>query len=161
MEADHPLLRQLGHLRGSKAVILGVGNLLRGDDAAGVLICERLAGNVSAQVIDAGTVPENYLRPVVDTGPESLVILDAVNFGERPGAVQLFEPHQILSAAFSTHALSPRLFVELLQHEIEAAVYFIGIQPAHTRLSEPVSPAVQQAIDTLTQLLTQLFPLDS
>ena len=37
-----------------KVVIVGIGNLLRGDDGFGPALIERLSGNVEARCIDAG-----------------------------------------------------------------------------------------------------------
>jgi len=58
------LFEQLNKLRGSKTVIVGMGNVLKGDDGAGPLICQQLNGKVCAELIDAGTVPENYIQTI-------------------------------------------------------------------------------------------------
>ena len=63
-EIDPRLHERLDELCGSRTVVLGVGNTLKGDDGVGPLVCERLAGKISATVIDAGTVPENHIGPI-------------------------------------------------------------------------------------------------
>ena len=66
MGAEDQLFKQLRKLRGSQTLIIGIGQLLKGDDGAGPLVCQRLqSAKVSAEIIDAGTVPENYIQPVI------------------------------------------------------------------------------------------------
>jgi len=151
------LLQSFARWRDSAAVILGVGNALKGDDAVGPLVCERLAGNVSATVIDAGTAPENYIRPILQAGPQVLLIVDAVDFGGTAGEIRLFEPERIRRFGFSTHAASLHPFIDLLRREIELDVHLIGVQAARTRLGDRPSPAIQTAADTLVQTLAELF----
>ncbi len=158
MGVDLQLAECLGTLRGTRTVILGVGNILKGDDGVGPLVCARLAGKVSATVIDAGTVPENHLRPIISAGCENLLVVDAVDFAGSPGQARLFLPDRMSNFAFSTHSLSLHLFLELLGHEIEMAPFMIGIQPSHTQLGRPVSAAVRKSIDVLTDALTEIFP---
>lgn len=149
----------LSALRGTRTVILGVGNTLKGDDGVGPLLCARLAGKVSAVVIDAGTVPENYLRPIIDAKCRNLLIVDALDFGGSPGQVRVLSPDEAGAFAFSTHSLSLHLFLDLLGREIEMQTLVLGIQPAHTQLARPVSPAVQETIARLADALVRVFPL--
>jgi len=158
MAADTHLLESLQPLRGSRAVVLGIGNTLKGDDGVGPFVCERLAGRVSVAVMDAGTVPENYIAPIAAAAPENLLVIDAIDFGAAAGTIRLFDPHEIFSVAFSTHSLSPRLFLDLLRREVDVKVYFLGAQPSHTEFGAPLSEAVQAAVETLVHLLGQIFP---
>lgn len=160
MGSSEELLDSLTGLRGSKTLILGVGNVLKGDDAAGPLVCERLQGNVSATVIDAGTVPENYIRPVIRASPEKLLIVDAVDSGDSPGAVRVFKPDEMEAFALSTHALSLHLFADMIRQEISLEILVLGIQPAQTKLGEKISPAVWQSINAVTETLRGIFPAD-
>jgi len=141
-------------------VILGVGNTLKGDDAAGPLVCERLSGRVSATVIDAGAVPENYIGPVLEALPDVLFVVDAVDFGGRPGQIRVCMPEEIRGFAFSTHALSLHLSIELICRETNLEVRVIGIQASGTKLGDCLSPAVRDAAETLADTLIELFRPD-
>ncbi|MHC4572676.1 MAG: hydrogenase 3 maturation endopeptidase HyCI [Planctomycetota bacterium] len=159
MGAGQQLIEQLDPLRDTKTLIVGIGNPLRGDDGAGPLICEQLRhAAASADLIDAGTVPENYIEPIIKKAPHNLVVIDAVNFGAAPGAARIFKPEQLSSISFSTHSPSPRLFIEMITEAIKADVYFIGIQPAHTRLGQPLSGQVSDTVELLTEVLMEIFP---
>ena len=166
MGTDQQLLRQLNKLRNSATVIVGIGNLLKGDDGVGPLVCEQLAGKTSAELIDAGTVPENYIQPIIKKAPRNLLVIDAIDFGAPAGTIRIFEPEQLNSYALSTHTLSPRLFVDMVCQNLrrdpalrEPDVYFVGIQPAQTQLGESVSPQVSQAVQQLSKILAEIFPL--
>ena len=150
---------QLNTLCGSATVIVGIGNILKGDDGAGPLVCEQLArAKMSAELIDAGTVPENYIQPIIKKAPQSLLIIDAIDFGASPGTIRIFKPDQLDSHVISTHTLSPRLFVDMVCRSIKPCVRFVGIQPAQTQLGQSVSRPVSQAIRELALILAQVFP---
>jgi hydrogenase 3 maturation protease len=163
MGTGEPLFEQLNKLRGgvppSRSIILGIGNLLRGDDGAGSLVCQHLQRfKIGAEIIDAGTVPENYIQPIVKKAPANLLIIDAMDFGASAGTIRVFKPEQLSSYALSTHTLSPHLFVDIIKRQVKADVYFIGIQPAQTHLGQAVSGQVDQAIQQLSRVLAEIFP---
>jgi len=157
MNEDRRLFEQLKGLGGSRTVIVGMGNTLKGDDAVGPLVCEGLAGKVCAEVIDAGAVPENYIQPIIRKNPQTLLIIDAIDFGAAAGTIKVFRPDQLGSAAISTHALSPRLFVDMIRRDIEVDVYFVGIQPGQTKLGRALSAPVEQALQQVIQTLAEVF----
>ena len=147
-------------LQKSRTIILGVGNSLKGDDGAGPVLCGRLKEKIGCEVIDVGTVPENYIQAVIKKNPQALLIIDAVDFKAAPGSVKVFRPEQLDSVIISTHTLSPRVFIDMIRRDIEVDVYFIGIQPAHAKLAEPISPEANEAIFLLEKILTGIFPKD-
>src|SRR4030042_1465370 len=154
MDPDQSLFEQLNKLRDSPTVILGIGNILKGDDGAGPLVCEQLtAAKISAGLIDAGTVPENYIQRIITKAPRTLLVIDAIDFGAGAGTIKVFEPQQLNSHVISTHTLSPRLFVDIIRRDIQVDVYFVGIQPAQTQLGQSVSAAVSRAIERLSGVL--------
>jgi len=159
MSAGEQLLDHLNKLRGSATVIVGIGSTLRGDDGAGPALCQQLASTgICAELLDAGTVPENYIQPIIKKAPRNLLVVDAIDFGGSPGEIRIFEPGQLDSLAVSTHVLSPGLFVDVIRRSIGVEVYFIGIQPVGTVLGQPLSPPVADAVRHLAQLLADIFP---
>lgn len=159
MGTDEEVLEQLSKLRGSKTVILGIGNSLKGDDGAGPLICRHLQdAEISADVIDAGTVPENYIQLIIKKAPQNLLVVDAIDFGSHAGAVRIFKPEQLSSLVISTHTLSPRLLVDMVCRSIEVDVHFVGIQPEQTQLGQSITPQVNQAVQKVTDVLVEIFP---
>ena len=159
MGTEEQLFEQLNKLRGSKTVILGIGNTLKGDDGAGPLVCQQLRdAGVCVELIDVGTVPENYIQPIIKKAPQNLLIIDAIDFGASAGTIKIFKPEQLNSLVTSTHTLSPHLFVDMIRQEIDVDVHFIGIQPAQTQLGQPISPQVSHSIQLLVNALSRIFP---
>ena len=167
MSTDKSLFQQLNNLRNSPTVIVGIGNILKGDDGAGPLVCEQLKrAKVCAELIDAGTVPENYIQPIIKKAEHNMLVIDAIDFGASPGTIKIFRTEQLNSNAISTHTLSPRLFVDMVCQSIKRDpalresldVYFIGIQPAQTQLGQPVSAQIDKAIRQLSKALLEIFP---
>jgi len=159
MGTDEQLFEQLNKLRDTATVIVGIGSTLKGDDGAGPLVCRQLRqAKVRAELIDAGTVPENYIQPIIKKAPQNLLIIDAIDFGASPGTISIFKPERLNSLVFSTHALSPRLFVDMVCQDIKVDVYFLGIQPAQVQLGQSVSPQVHQAVQRLADILAEIFP---
>jgi len=159
MGAEQRLFEQISKLGGSRTVIVGIGNALKGDDGVGPLICEQLRQDgVGAELIDAGSVPENYIQPIIKKAPQNLLVIDAIDFGASPGAIKIFKPEQLNSLVISTHTLSPRHFVDMVRQDMDVDVYFIGIQPAQTRLGQPISVEVNEPVRWLIRALTEIFP---
>jgi len=160
MGGDEQVFEQLNKLRNSRTLIVGIGNTLKGDDGAGPIVCQQLAGKTSAELIDAATVPENYIRHIIKKAPCNLLIIDAIDFGDSPGTIKIFNPEQLDSLVVSTHTLSPRIFVEMITQVINVNVYFIGIQPAQTIFGQFLSDKLKCAHQRLVDILVEIFPLE-
>jgi hydrogenase 3 maturation protease len=157
METEEQLFDHLNKLRNSRTLVLTIGNILKGDDAVGPLLYEQLKGKISTEIIDAGTVPENYIQTIIKKAPDNLLIIDAIDFGALAGAIQIFKPCQLNSLVISTHTLSPRIFVDMITNEIDLQVYFLGIQPLQTQMGYPLSVEVDKAVQKLISILTKIW----
>jgi hydrogenase 3 maturation protease len=125
------------------------------------LICEQLQqAGVGVELIDAGTVPESYIQPIIKKVPRNLLIIDAIDFGDSPGTINIFKPEQLNSLVVSTHTLSPRIFVDMITQVINVDVYFIGVQPAQTTFGQFLSDDIRCALQRLVDLLVDIFPLE-
>ena len=155
MCADDEFCEQLKKICGRSTVVIGIGNTLKGDDGAGCFVCRQLKDTAPQKVIEAGTVPENYIGPIIDKRPEVLVVIDAIDFGGSAGQIKTFTPEELSSAAFSTHTLSPRLFVDVICNSISTEVWFVGIQPGQTELWEGLSAEVERAVGMVAEILKE------
>lgn len=134
-------------------VVMGMGNPLRGDDAAGSLVARRIVAPPGACVIDAQDVPENYLPQVVNQLPDTIVLIDCVDLGSAPGSVAFLDRDQIAGYWPSTHRAPLSLLMEILEHETCARVFAVGIQPAHTEFLKPVSESVATSVAHVAGML--------
>ena len=132
----------------ARRIVFCVGNVLRGDDAAGPLLAKMLTDEPVAgwDVIDGGQTPEDDLAVIRRTHPERVIVVDAAAMGLPVGTRCLIEDADVKqSYLMSTHALP----ITLLLSEIRSAcddVAFIGIQPGSTEFFDPLSPAVHEAV---------------
>jgi len=138
------------------AVVVGVGNRFRGDDAVGPLVIDELAGSDGLELIDAGSAPENYIEPVVRLDPGLLVFVDACDFGGQPGEFREFgrdEIDRLAGGLVSTHTLPLTMTVALLGEQVRSEIVLLGIQPEqldfNAGLSDRVRAAVPLAADYL------------
>ncbi len=148
---------ELEKIKGSKTVIIGIGNTLKSDDGAGPAVCKLLEGKTTAEIIDAETVPENFIQVIVRKKPQVVLVIDAVDFGASPGEMKIIALDQLNSFAISTHTLSPRIFADLLRQTIDVKVIFLGIQPKQLQFGESLSDEVANAVNKLAGILISIF----
>lgn len=116
---------------------------MRGDDAVGSLIAERLLPCTNEQllVIDAETTPENYLGTLLSAHPEVVLFVDALDFGGKGGQWVLVPLSELAPKLPSTHTVSLRLLGEILANE-KIECWLLGIQPEHLVFGMPLSRSV-------------------
>jgi len=134
-----------------KVVLVGIGNPLRGDDAFGPRLIERLTGKVRAVCIDAGSAPESYAGKIVKEKPDTIVLVDAVHLDKSPGEYALLGKAEILKSGFTTHDMSPHLFIEYLENQTQADIYLLGVQPKTLSIGDEMSDPVNQTLETLAE----------
>jgi len=137
------------HLQG-KVVILGIGNTLRSDDGAGSILASRIKGKVPFIVFDAGESPENYLEKVIKEKPDNIVIIDAVDFGGKPGEFRVLETQDLKTTnLFSTHNASISLTINYLQSNLKVDIIILIIQPESISFGDKLSREVTGTVNTL------------
>ncbi len=145
--------RQVRRLLTGRVCLLGVGNRYRRDDGAGSLVAEQLEGRTGALSIDAGEVPENHLEKVARSRPDTILIVDAVDFGGAPGELRVLEPGALASSGPSTHGLSLQMTADFLRTRTQARLAVLAIQPAEIALGTELSAEVSHAVRTLKEIL--------
>lgn len=142
-----------------KAAIIGIGNILRGDDGLGPKLIELLKiRGVKAGLFDCGTAPENYIIPILSTSCDTVILVDAADLKLKPGSVKIFDLNEITNVSFSTHNPSPRLFTDLLRTgKDDLNIFVISVQPKTTVLGESVSKEVLRGLDILIDALKEVL----
>ncbi len=136
-----------------KVLILGIGNRLKGDDAFGSILAERLKvyQNQNLKVIDCGEVPENYLKEVFNFKPGCVVIMDSVYIpGRKPGDILLLKEGVKDTPSISTHAGSLELFLSALKMQgLNFHFFLLGIIPENVQMQEAVSEKINTGIENI------------
>jgi hydrogenase maturation protease len=139
-----------------KTLILGIGNLILGDDGVGVRVAQELAKKISdedTRVIDIGVDGLNLLELMV--GYDRLIVIDAIMTDEREvGTVHRLKPEQIYAASglsISPHhfnlpttiEIGKRLFPNEMPKEV--ILYTVGTQEV-AEVTEEMTDKVKEAI---------------
>ena len=136
-----------------RTAILGVGNLFRCDDAAGMLAARGLrakaftADSDRLLICEAGPAPENWTGTLREFAPDLVIFIDAADMGEEAGTVQWIPEERIDGMSASTHSLPLSMLAHYLTLELGCRVLFLGIQPASVDIGETVSEEVLQAVN--------------
>ena len=149
---------ELSRRLSGKVLLIGTGNTLRGDDGAGPAVIALLEGNVKAELLDAGEVPESYLSRILDAHADTIVLVDAANFGGAPGDLAILEPEDIAGCSISTHQMSLDLFFRFIKGDSNAEMFALGLQPAQIGFGEPMSSEVKDSVHALAEILKDLLP---
>ncbi len=153
-------------LRGRVAVI-GIGNVLRGDDGAGPALIKRIEGDdkfLSMKgkllLMDVGEVPENYLGKIVKHKPDLIILVDAVDWGGVAGSVKIIEQENIINSGLSTHNASIELTMKYLSSESGSRIVLLGIQPETLKLGSGLSEPVKDALNRVREWLLKCMSLE-
>ncbi len=137
------------YLKGRTAIV-GVGNILKGDDQVGPLLISRLQGKTKVRLFDCGQVPENYIQPIIEAKPETIVVVDASDWAGMAGELRLIKKEEIKDFGFSTHNASLRLFFDYLKRELPLTnIIVIGVQAGRRGLAQSLSPEVEASLNEL------------
>jgi hydrogenase 3 maturation protease len=127
-----------------------MGNTLRSDDGIGSLLARRIKDRVPYTVYDTGTNPENYLEKIVKEKPDTIVIIDAVDFGGTAGEFRAVEGEDLKTTnLFSTHNTSLSLAINYLQNNLKVDIIILIIQPKKISFGEGLSPEVDKTLKNL------------
>lgn len=137
--------------------IIGIGNIMRGDDGCGPKLIESLKKRtIRASLFDCGTVPENYIFPILTTSCDTVVLVDAADFGKAAGSIKVFPLNEVSGAGLSTHNFSLRLFTDLLMTgKDNLNIFVVSIQPKTIALGENLSDEVRSGIEALTDIFAE------
>ena len=141
-----------------QTALVGIGNTLRGDDAFGPALVERLRGHVqSVSLWNAGTAPENSIFAVLRSAPRTILFADAADFKAVAGQMRLLELSEAVSIGFSTHNASLALLGDLILAEApQTRIAALVIQPKAIGLTETFSPQVAEGLDRAFKMIVDL-----
>ncbi len=157
------LLNQLTSESGEppRVAIVGIGNPLRNDDAAGMLVAREIQHREQAAdashllVIQAGHAPENVTGELRSFAPELILLIDAADMRDVPGAICWVPIQSIEGMSASTHSLPLSMLARYLTLELNCMVALIGIQPKSNDFGETVSVEVSQAVHAIVDKMCE------
>jgi hydrogenase maturation protease len=135
-----------------KTLVLGIGNLLLGDEGVGVhaahaLLAEDLPPHV--KVLDIGTAILDALPDIEDA--DRIIVLDAVKADGPPGSVYRlpFDECEHARCIASMHGFDLSRVMALTGRTQPPEVLVMGIEPEQMNWSLELSPTVAAALPIL------------
>ncbi len=156
-----------------RILVAGVGNIFLGDDGFGVEVVKRLAGRElpeGVEVKDFG-IRGMDLAYALQDDYELVVLVDATPRGEKPGTVYLIEPEieDDGEVTLDTHWMDPVKVIKLSRAlgARPTRTLVVGCEPQVVlggedydemlmELSEPVSAAVDEAVELVESLVDRI-----
>ena len=141
----------------SKIVVLGLGSLIRSDDAIGLFALSQLQQDtrlpVDVHLVEGGTKGLELVPYICDAS--RLLVLDALDVGAAPGTVSRIVGEELRSlpgnASVHELALADLLNALRIMGQEPEEVVLLGVQPQNTELGTVLSAPAQQALPTLVR----------
>jgi len=144
---------------------MGIGNDLRGDDSAGLMVARTLLGDERFEnvpdilIIDGGPAPENFTGKLRAFQPELVLFVDAAHMDEPPGTIQWIPLDSIDGMSASTHSLPLSMLAHYLVLELGCGVAVLGIQPGQNEIGTELTLAVCAAVDEISRVVGEYIPV--
>jgi hydrogenase maturation protease len=145
-----------------RTAVIGVGNPFMGDDGAGVRVLKLLDGQLSSdvEIIDLGTGGMELVH--VLSRLDAAIIVDAGDFGEKPGAIRIFEPGDTKSLkkiGYSLHDwdLFTALDISSKMNELPGKIKIVAIQAREVIQTEALSEEVETQLAELAREVKQVL----
>jgi hydrogenase maturation protease len=142
-------------MKSPRIAVVGLGNLMRTDDAVGMLALQRLQEEPQlpegVMLIEGGTLGLDLLHPLAEV--THLLALDAIDAGEAPGTVLRFAGDAIadMPATKSVHLLgfSDLIGAMALTGDAPEQIVVLGVQPEKIAWGTELTPPAQAALGPL------------
>lgn len=140
-------------------LVIGIGTPDHGDDAAGLLVAQRVRAATSPRNVTVRELVGDQLT-LLDlwTGAREVYVIDAVRAGGPPGTVYRYDGEQQLTTRFAnrgTHSFSLADVIELARalDRMPPRLTCYGIEGSQWELGDEMCPEVLAAVATLTRRL--------
>ena len=149
----------------SAILVLGLGNVLLTDEAAGVRVSERVATLPEAETLglrtlDGGTMGLTLMVEMEDAA--AMVIIDSAYLGAEPGTIEVFEgaemDHFLRTRGRNPHDIGLDDVMDglRLRGAVPERRALVGIQPENLTVGEEMTPSVAAAVPRAAEAVVGL-----
>jgi len=161
-----------------RVLVAGIGNIFLGDDGFGVEVAQRLSREEfpeNVHIRDFGIRGYDLAYALLD-GYETIILVDATARGETAGTLYVIETdasrieEEALPIALDAHTMNPVIVIRMARAmgPISKRILLVACEPAtlggedgHMGLSEPVSAAIDQAVELVKKLINDALAQSS
>jgi hydrogenase maturation protease len=146
-------------------LVLGIGNILLGDDGAGVELVTRLSVQAErwgdkVELLEGGTQGMALLGYIA--GRSAIVLFDAVELGAEPGSLHLIHDEEVLafgSRSSSAHEgnVGELLRTARLTGDLPRRLALVGVEPARVETGIGLSEQVENSLPAALQAATKII----
>ena len=151
--SDKDLQQSLFDLDGQSTIYITLGNPLRSDDGVGPYITRKTSDGSDICIRDAGERPERALDWAMELRPDTIIFIDAADFGGVPGEIRRLARGELKERCFSTHRLPLAAIIDWINRETGAECHCIGIQLSSASPGEELSAPVHRSADRIVRWL--------
>lgn len=134
-----------------KVLFVGIGNLLKSDDGAGVYISSKIKQSDHISSLNVEVSIENYIGKINSINPDVLVLIDCMDMKSAPGTFKLLPVGMVKDLTFNTHNIS----LSRLSEFFNMPSFVLGIQPEKVDFGENISYIVKDVADKLIQMINK------
>ncbi len=143
-------------------LVLGLGNILCGDDGAGVVVAHRLRRELDLprdiRVVDGGTLGLDLLA--LGAASDRVILVDAVRADGPPGTLVRLEGDDVAPAVYERLSMHQIGVADLLAgaalcERYPSEVVIVGVVPATTELQLGCTPEVTRSLPALADAVVR------
>ena len=147
-----------------KTLVLGCGNILRGDDGFGPAVVNYIEKNLrtpdSVEILDAGLSASMILLDLIlaDNKPKKIILIDCLQKGGRPGELHTFKSADLpITQKTSLHGFPDREMLDKLE-KTGVSTVFLCCEPGYlpSEVSTVMSAEVTSSIPKAAELTLKL-----
>ena len=133
-------------------LVMCIGNRDGGDDSVGPYIADILKEKkiIGIEIIDAGTIPENYTGKIKKYKPKKLILVDSIDMDLEPGEIRIVPKEKIGVMHVSTHGIPLSVLIGYLERYIDKII-LIGIQPK--RMDGKITDKIRKSAEELVEII--------
>ena len=136
----------------NRLLFIGVGNVLKSDDGAGVVISRQIIERPNIGALTVEVSIENYIGKINSMEPGEIVILDCMELDADPGESRIVALTDVQDVTFNTHNISLGRLVDFFHYP----TYVLGIQPLTVEFGDRLSPPVLNTVNRIINQINQI-----
>ncbi|MFA6321223.1 MAG: hydrogenase 3 maturation endopeptidase HyCI [Candidatus Omnitrophota bacterium] len=145
----------------NKVALLAIGSEFRGDDTAGILVADNVkkllkTSKRNFKIFIGATAPENLTGDIKKFNPSHILLVDSVDFHDKPGSIVVLIPKDIGDGvSFSTHKMPAKVLMQYFAKSIDCDPILIGIQPLSVDFGVKPSKSVISSAKEVASAITR------
>jgi hydrogenase maturation protease len=149
----------MDHENNKKILVLGVGNLLLGDEGIGIHLIQEMRKELlprNVELVDGGTAGIDLLNWL--EAAEYIIIVDCVEAGEKPGSIFRIPIDELVldstNQLISLHDINLTEVLSMAKKmKILPPTIIFGVQPEFIGYQTELSPTLHNTLPRLIQLI--------